>query len=146
MMDEHTLREQIQIFVRQFGLLEQEHTPCHVPLTPSQAHAFQVLGQAERLTQSQLAEALHLEKSTVSRLVQSLVERGWVERTSNPDNRREVLLSLTDAGHAQFAEVQAHATARYHTIWSRILQDQRAQVLDALVTLNTILQEEKEQE
>ncbi len=145
MIDEHALREQIQTFVRQFGLLEQEHTPCHVPLTPSQAHALQVLGQAERLTQSQLAEVLRLEKSTVSRLVQSLVERGWIEREVNHNNRREVLLTLTETGHSSLEEVQAHAAAKYHTIWNRIPQVRRAQVLDALATLNTILQEEKEQ-
>ncbi len=144
-MDEQMLREQIQTFIRQFGLLEQEHTPCHLSLTPSQAHALQVLGQAERLTQYQLAEKLRLEKSTVSRLVQSLVERGWVERTSNPDNRREVLLALTDAGYTSLEEVQAHAMAKYRTIWSHIPEDRRVQVLDALATLNTILQE-KEQE
>jgi uncharacterized membrane protein YfcA len=31
------MKRQIQTFVRQFGLLEQGHTPCHVPLTPSLA-------------------------------------------------------------------------------------------------------------
>lgn len=144
-MDEHALREQIQTFVRQFGLLEQEHTPCHVPLTPSQAHALQVLGPAERLTQYQLAAQLRLEKSTVSRLVQSLVERGWVKRTINLDNRREVLLTLTDAGQTSFEEVQAHAVAKYHRMWSRIPEDRRAQVLGALATLNTILQEEEQE-
>lgn len=144
MRDEHALRKQIQTFVRQFGLLEQEHTPCHVPLTPSQAHTLQVLGQAETLMQYQLAAQLCLEKSTVSRLVQSLVERGWVERTSNPDNRREVLLTLTDAGRSSFEEVQAHAVTKYSTIWSRIPEDRRAQVLDVLATLNTILQEEEQ--
>ncbi len=143
-MDEHALRQQIQTFVRQFGLLEQEHTPCHVPLTPSQAHALQVLGQEEMLTQYQLASQLRLEKSTVSRLVQSLVERGWVERASNPDNRREMLLTLTDAGHTSFEEVQANAVDKYRMMWSHIPEDRRAQVLDALAILNTILQEEEQ--
>jgi DNA-binding MarR family transcriptional regulator len=144
-MDEQVLREQIQTFIRQFGLLEQEHTPCHYPLSPSQAHALQALGQASILTLSQLAQELRLEKSTVSRLVQSLVERGWVERTINPDNRREVLLTLTDAGQTSFGEVQAHASVKYRTIWNRIPEDRRIQVLDALATLNAILQEEEQE-
>lgn len=141
-MDEQVLREQIQAFIRQFGLLEQEHTPCHYPLSPSQAHALQVLGTTRTLPLYQLATSLHLEKSTVSRLVNGLVERGWVERTINPDNRREVLLTLTETGYAVFEEVQACASAKYRAIWHRLSGEQRMQVLDALATLNAILKEE----
>ena len=116
-MDEHQLREQVQTFIRRFGLLEQEHTPCHYPLSPSQAHALQVLGQRDQLPLYQLAAHLHLEKSTVSRLVNTLVERGWVERTINPENRREVLLKLSSAGHTIFEEVHRSASATYHALW-----------------------------
>jgi DNA-binding MarR family transcriptional regulator len=144
-MDEQILREQIQTFIRQFGLLEQEHTPCQYPLPPSQAHALQVLGQGDRIPLYQLAVHLHLEKSTVSRLVDTLVERGWVERTINPLNRREVLLCLTETGHTIFEEVQASASAKYHAIWQRLQEEQRAQVLDALATLNAILKEQEEE-
>jgi len=144
-MDEQMLREQVQTFIRQFGLLEQEHTPCQYPLSPSQAHALQVLGQSNLIPLYQLAGHLHLEKSTVSRLVNTLVERGWVERTINPENRREVLLKLTDAGCTLFEEVQASASAKYHTIWQRLPEVQRAQILDALATLNAILKDTEEE-
>ena len=110
-MDEQLLQHQVQAFIRQFGLLEQEHTPCNFPLSPSQAHALQVLRQRSTSTQSQLAEQLHLEKSTVSRLVNHLVEQGWVERTINPESRREVLLSLTSQGRTVSQEVRAQSLA-----------------------------------
>ncbi len=141
-MDEQMLREQIQTFIRQFGLLEQEHTPCQYPLSPSQAHALQVLGQREQLPLYQLALHLHLEKSTVSRLVNGLVEHAWVKRNINPENRREVLLRLTHAGRTVFEAVQASASTKYQAIWNRIPVDQRSQVLDVLATLNAILKEE----
>lgn len=141
-MTEHLLQEQIQIFIRQFGLLEQEHTPCQYPLSPSQAHALQVLGANGTLTQSQLAKHLRLERSTVSRLVNALVEQGWAERTTNPHNRREVLLSLTGPGQTVFEDIHASASAKYHAIWSCLPEERRAVVLDALVTLNAILKEE----
>lgn len=144
-MDEYVLREQVQTFIRQFGLLEQEHTPCQYPLSPSQAHALQVLGTTRTLPLYKLAAHLHLEKSTVSRLVNGLVERGWVERTINPNNRREVLLTLTETGRVVFEEVQACASVKYHTIWHCLSEDQRAQVLDTLATLNAILKEEEYQ-
>ena len=141
-MDEQLLQHQVQAFIRQFGLLEQEHTPCNFPLSPSQAHALQVLRQRSTSTQSQLAEQLHLEKSTVSRLVNHLVEQGWVERTINPESRREVLLTLTSQGRTVSQEVRAQSLAKYRTIWERIAPERRAQVLDSLALLTSLLKEE----
>lgn len=140
-MDAYLLHQQIQIFIRQFGLLEQDHTPCQYPLSPSQAHALQALGQNDRLPLHQLAENLCLEKSTVSRLVTILVERGWVERSINPKNRREMFVQLTDAGHTVADEVYRSASARYRAIWQRLSDMQRAQILDSLATLNAVLSE-----
>ncbi len=143
-MDERLLHQQIQTFIRLFGLLEQDHTPCHYPLSPSQAHALQILRQHEWLSLQRLASELHLEKSTVSRLVTGLVERGWVERSINPDNRREVRVQLTAAGHAIADEVHHAASAQYRVIWQRLSDAQRAQILDSLTTLNAALRESKE--
>jgi DNA-binding MarR family transcriptional regulator len=142
-MDEHLLQQQVQTFIRQFGLLEQEHTPCNVPLSPSQAHALQVFGTEGILTQSQLTSRLHLEKSTVSRLVNILVEQGWVARTMNPENRREVILEITRSGQHLFEEVQAQALAKYQLLWEHLRPEKRAQILDSLATLNSILKEER---
>ena len=143
-MDERLLHEQIQTFIRLFGLLEQDHTPCHYPLSPSQAHALQILRQQEWLSLHHLADELHLEKSTVSRLVTGLVERGWVERPVNPDNRREVRVQLTNTGRAIAEEVHLSASAWYRDIWQRLSDAQRAQILDSLATLNATLRESKE--
>ncbi|MEY9870672.1 DNA-binding MarR family transcriptional regulator [Streptacidiphilus sp. MAP12-33] len=49
-----------------------------------------------------LAGEAHLDLSTVSRQIRSLVERGLVERTPDPDDRRGVLLSVSPAGLAAF--------------------------------------------
>lgn len=139
-MDEQLL-QQMQTFIRLFGLLEQNHTPCQYPLSPSQAHALQLLGQHDQLALHQLADHLRLDKSTVSRLISSLVEQGWVERSVNPHNRREALLRLTEAGHAAAGAVHRSAAARYQAIWQRLTIAQRAQLVESLATLNAVLRE-----
>jgi hypothetical protein len=45
-----------------------------------------------------LAEQLHLEKSTVSRLIQHLEQRGWVKRVRDLHDTRMFLLHLSDGG------------------------------------------------
>jgi DNA-binding MarR family transcriptional regulator len=47
-----------------------------------------------------LAARHHVAPSTMSRTVDALVERGWVARTGAPDDRRKVLLALTEHGAA----------------------------------------------
>jgi DNA-binding MarR family transcriptional regulator len=134
-MEERELQRRVQAFVRRFGLLNQDQTPCGHPISPSQAHALQVLGESGPLAQQQLAERLGLEKSTVSRLAGSMAGRGWLERTVNPDDRREFRLSLTERGRRVLGDVQRLAERRYAGIIARIPPSRRAQVLESLSLL-----------
>ncbi len=54
-------------------------------------------------TVSELAKRRKVSLQSASTLVQRLVERGWLERTENPNDRRQALLELTPEGmaHAQ---------------------------------------------
>jgi DNA-binding MarR family transcriptional regulator len=65
-----------------------------------------------------LAERLNANQSTFSRSMDKIVSGGWAERNSSPDSRREVLITLTDAGRALVDEV----TQRRHREISAILE------------------------
>lgn len=140
-MEEEELQQQIQSFIRQFGLLTQNQTPCGRPIPTSQAHALQVLGESEGITQQVLADQLYLDKSTTSRLVGQLVDQGWAIRKVNPQNRRESRLSLTPEGQTVLSEVLIAAKAKYQAIWREIPAEKRPQILESLVLLNQVLKE-----
>jgi DNA-binding MarR family transcriptional regulator len=55
---------------------------------------------AERLRMTDLADQLLMAQSGITRVVDRLVERGWVVREQPPDNRRTVYARLTDGGRA----------------------------------------------
>lgn len=55
------------------------------------------------LRMSQLAEASTSSKSRLSHAVARLEDRGWVERTNCPTDRRGQIATLTDAGLAALA-------------------------------------------
>lgn len=132
----------VQTFIREFGLLDVSRTPCDQPLAPSQAHALQVLTQMEPCPQHVLASNLHLDKSTTSRLVADLVERGWVERATNAANRRENILQLSRVGRGIAAELAVASAARHTAIWDALPEQQRDPVLTALAALVAALQKE----
>jgi DNA-binding MarR family transcriptional regulator len=52
-----------------------------------------------------LAERLGSVTSTFSRAVDRMEAAGWVSRQANPDSRREVIVSATDAGRDLVAQV-----------------------------------------
>jgi MarR family transcriptional regulator, organic hydroperoxide resistance regulator len=67
-------------------------------LTGPQADALVVIGQAEPLSLKELGDLLIAEAGHPSRLVDRLVEAGFVERRAAGDDRRRVELSLTASG------------------------------------------------
>ncbi|MBW9215579.1 MarR family transcriptional regulator [Mumia sp. zg.B53] len=67
-------------------------------VTPSQAEIILVLGSHGPTTLKGLGDLLVCETGSPSRLVDTLVKRGLVDRIENPMDRRYVLLQLTAEG------------------------------------------------
>lgn len=118
-------------FVRAFGLLEPEHTPCGAPMSTAEAHAVTIL-RGGGLHQGALGERLNLRKSTMSRLVDGLEQRGWVRREPDPRDGRARVLVLTDKGQDVAAEVIHRRARRLSTMLDHIPPTQRATVIRAL--------------
>jgi DNA-binding MarR family transcriptional regulator len=128
------LGSRVVAFVRAFGLHRPEQTPCGAQIPVSQAHAINLLATAGAMSQTDLGGHLGLAKSTVSRLVDQLEQRGLaVQRVGDGDARRR-LIGLTAAGHDTAAAVADLRRARLARLLQRIPED-RTGVLDALDTL-----------
>ena len=87
------------------------------------------------MTQSELLHHLALGKSTVSRLVDQMVVRGWAQRRPSPDDARRRMVELTPAGHAAAATMAQARSARITRLLDRIPPARRPAVLAALDTL-----------
>jgi DNA-binding MarR family transcriptional regulator len=68
------------------------------------------------LRQSELADVVHADPSTVSRHVALLVERGLVRRVPDESDGRASRLVLTDAGRAQLDQLRAERAAYLRTV------------------------------
>ncbi|MFE7514813.1 MarR family winged helix-turn-helix transcriptional regulator [Streptomyces sp. NPDC057540] len=70
---------------------------------------------------SRLAELMAVDMSVCSRHVAHTVERGWIERLPDPDDRRSRILRLTEPGHAKLGELDGRVTeafSRHLSEWS----------------------------
>ena len=69
------------------------------------------LGQFGRMTARDVGAHARLHKTTVSRAVTTLVERGWLKREPNRADAREVFLSLKPRGRAVYEDLAPTALA-----------------------------------
>jgi DNA-binding MarR family transcriptional regulator len=70
-----------------------------------------VLAETDGLTQQAIVERTVMDKVTVSRAVQGLMERRLAQRAPNPKDARSHMVSLTSEGKALHAEVAPIALA-----------------------------------
>jgi DNA-binding MarR family transcriptional regulator len=129
------LQAQLSAFVRAFGLHQPEQTPCGQPIPVSEAHALAELHRDGPLPQHALVQRLNLQKSTVSRLVTHLENRGWLSRRRGSPDGRVTLLSLTDAGHEAARRLVAARAARFDRLLEALPPERREDVIDALSLL-----------
>ena len=69
-----------------------------VGLTLSRHRALSVIATLEPCTMSELADFSAVDRTTLTRTVDQLVDTGLVERTTPREDRRQVVLTLTDQG------------------------------------------------
>jgi DNA-binding MarR family transcriptional regulator len=135
------LRVAVQGFVRSFGLLASDQTPCGTPISTSYAHALVVLFErgrhGERSTQQELGEALGIDKSNVARLCAKMQRAGHVTQERSATDGRARLLALTAAGRRLAERVQAVSRDRFAQLLAALPSDEtRASVVAALQALN----------
>jgi DNA-binding MarR family transcriptional regulator len=64
-----------------------------------------LLAQEDGVLSSQLAQRAQLDRARTSRAVTSLVAKKLIQRAAGPADRREVRLTLTEAGRGLYAEL-----------------------------------------
>ncbi len=139
----------MQGFVRSFGLLVTRQTPCGQPVSPSYAHALMLLLERESAgvgtTQTELAEALGLDKSSIARLCARLEADERATQQPLPEDRRSRRVALTGRGRKLAENIQAASTERFRRVFSAIPRSKRADVVAALCLLTAAVQSLEEE-
>ncbi len=121
-------------------LLERACAELEPPLTLAQYRLLAMIGAgSDRATH--LAGLLALAKPTVSATIDTLVERGLVERASSQDDRRVTTLSVTPDGRAVLATAEQTMRARLDDVLARV--DDPDGVARALTALGGALDERR---
>ncbi|MDT0170460.1 MarR family transcriptional regulator [Pseudarthrobacter sp. BRE9] len=80
-------------------------------ITPGQYTVLALLNGSGPSTLRALAESEHVQAPSMTRIVNALADQGFVTRSADPDDGRQVRVDITDAGRAVLAEARNQRTA-----------------------------------
>jgi DNA-binding MarR family transcriptional regulator len=97
-------------------------------ISMAQLHILYTLQRAGEMPMSRLADVLNVSLSNATGLIDRVEERGFIERTRVPEDRRIVMIRVTDAGRKMLDEVDAVSTDLLRSVFGRIGRTQVAGV------------------
>ena len=107
----------------------------NVPLTPEQFLLIDLLWNQGSMSQQQLADQMHKDKNSVTKLVDAIERKGFVYRQQNAADRRSNTLVLTEKA----LELRDHAKQKGISILDEMLEDISETELRAFIsTLNKL--------
>lgn len=134
------LREAVRRLERKLGLLDDLQASC-CGVTLAQCHAVVEIGRAKRLSLNELSEVLGLDKSTMSRTINNLVNNGLALRETDPNDRRYLTIRLTEKGMESFQEIENGMNKFFTRVYHSIPEAKRDQVIESLDLLINALVE-----
>lgn len=102
--------------------------------------------QLGECTATQLAPVLPVDSSRISRLINGLVDRGFLVRRRTPSDRRLVMLSLSERGEEVAVDLTERMDAHYNALVDGLSDAQLeafASITNAIVENYTAIAEEQ---
>lgn len=106
---------------------------CEVSL--AQCHTILEIGEREKITVTDLAKALNLDKSTISRTIDNLVKQGYIQRVTPQENRRITYIKLSEEGNNLYNKINRDND----TFFGNILTSMSNEEIDDFIESFTIL-------
>lgn len=111
-------------------------------ITPLQYRALKIIKE-NRPTMGDLCESLYLSSSTVTELVDRLEDSGFVVRIRSKEDRRVVMLEITEEGIALLEKIQVEKLEVLNKALNLLDEIEREEIREALIKLRKVLKEDK---
>jgi DNA-binding MarR family transcriptional regulator len=113
--------------------------PAWSELTYQQYNVLRMIDTLGPQAQAEVARRLLVTAPVVTRLASTLVEAGLVERGTDPDDRRAVVLALTATGRRRARSMRRDLLEAAREVLAPIPEERRASVAAALEELQVLL-------
>jgi DNA-binding MarR family transcriptional regulator/GNAT superfamily N-acetyltransferase len=128
-----------RFYTRRLGILREGLAGS--AFTLAEARVVFELAQRGTATAADVGRDLGIDTGYLSRLLAGLDRRDLLVRRASETDGRQILLSLSDAGRAAFAEIDAGSRREVGALLAALSEDGRARLVDALATVEALLGE-----
>jgi DNA-binding MarR family transcriptional regulator len=129
--DAAALQGAVADLIRVYQFRDRDRICCH-NVSVTQCHALEALIEHGPLRLGELTERLWLDKSTTSRVVRTLVKKGYVRQQPDANDGRATTVSATTAGRRLCGRITAELTAQQKELLADFDSDVRAGVIDVI--------------
>lgn len=132
--DAEALHAAVSDLVRIYQFRDRDKICCY-DVSVTQCYALEVLVESGPSRSQALADALRLDKSTTTRVVDALVRKGYVERLPDPDDARAVSLRVTREGRKLYEKINGELIAQQAELLRDLDPEARAGATEILKRL-----------
>ena len=129
--DAQALQAAVADLVRVYQFRDRDRICCH-DISVTQCHALEALVEQGPLRLGELTDRLFLDKSTTSRVVQSLVKKGYVEQRPDATDGRAIALHPTLRGRRLCERITDDLVAQQKQLLQDLDPGIRAGVVDVI--------------
>jgi DNA-binding MarR family transcriptional regulator len=108
---------------------------CCYDVSVTQCRALELLAEHGPMTLNDLAAALYLDKSTVSRVVDALERKEYARRQAHPQDGRAVRVQLSRRGRALVERIQDDLALRHASLLAEFPPEVRSAAIRLLAQL-----------
>jgi DNA-binding MarR family transcriptional regulator len=132
--DGEALQAAVADLVRVYQFRDRDRICCH-DISVTQCYALETLIEHGPMRLSDLTERLFLDKSTTSRVVHTLIKKGYVEQQADPSDGRATTLSASRAGRHLCARITKDLVEQQKALLADLDPDVRTGVVDVIKRL-----------
>ncbi len=134
----HMLNEVLVRLFRNINVLEERAicTGDYKDVTANDMHVIEAIDMEEARNMTSVARSLGVTTGTLTIAVNSLVKKGYVERGRSEEDRRVVLVSLSEKGKKAYLHHQQFHEQMIEAIVEELSEEEQAVLEKALVKLD----------
>ncbi len=134
----NTLNEILVRLFRDINTIEERaiRTEEYKDVTTNDMHVMEAIGIQEAKNMTSVAKALEVTTGTLTIAVNSLVKKGYVERVRSEEDRRVVLVSLSEKGKKAYLHHQQFHQKMIESILEELDGEEQRVLEKALQKLN----------
>jgi DNA-binding MarR family transcriptional regulator len=134
----HMLNEVLVRLFRNINVIEERAicTGDYKDVTANDMHVIEAIDMEEARNMSSVARSLGVTTGTLTIAVNSLVKKGYVERARSEEDRRVVLVSLSEKGKRAYLHHRQFHEQMIEAIVEELSEEEQAVLEKALVKLD----------